>query len=69
MISLFASLCYYHGLVEFDEYDTASKPPAPEDWRLRDPPKGLPELKDVPDEFIDGDANISEGDDQNASDK
>ena len=69
MILLFASLCHYHLVIEFDEYDTVSNPRVPEDWQLPDPPKGLPKLEDVSDEFIDGDANITEGDDQNASDK
>jgi hypothetical protein len=59
----------FYWVVEFDEYDTASNPRVPEDWQLPDPPKGLPELENVPDEFIDGDANVSEGDDQNASAK
>jgi len=29
----------------------------------------LPELEGIPDEFIDGDAKNTEGDDQNASDE
>jgi hypothetical protein len=69
VISLFASLCHYHLVVAFDEYDTASNPRVSKDWQLPDPPKGLPKLENVSDEFIDGDANITEGDDQNASDK
>ncbi len=59
----------FYSVVDFDEYDTASNPRVPEDWQLPNPPKGLPKLEDVSDEFIDGDANVSEGDDQNASDK
>jgi len=59
----------FYWVVEFDEYDTASNPRVPEDWQLPDPPKGLPKLENVSDEIIDGDANNTEGDDQNASDE
>jgi hypothetical protein len=46
VISLFASLCNYHRVVTFDEYDVASNPRVSEDWQLPNPPKGLPNLEE-----------------------
>ncbi|MFP6894194.1 MAG: hypothetical protein VCA18_10615, partial [Opitutales bacterium] len=60
---------YYETLELAEEYEINTEERTSEDWQLPDPPKGLPKLEEVSDEFIDGDANISEGDEQNASDK
>jgi len=46
VISLFASLCHYHLVVAFDEYDLASNPRVSEDWQFPNPPKGLPNLEE-----------------------
>ena len=46
VIPLFASLCHYHLVVAFDEYDVASDPRVSEGWQLPNPPKGLPNLEE-----------------------